>query len=78
MNSEILVPEPESEVKLLPFPKLMICNDNKIIIMFETEDCGMIVNSKETENPVGFYSESWDPRQFREFEGQIIIGNKTK
>lgn len=60
------------EVK--PFPKLMITND-RIIVLFTTLSDGTVIDEAVHCWGIGHYSDSWDMRQFTDFNEPITIQN---
>ena len=61
------------------FPKLMISNDNGIIILATDEDGnylkGTILESNISPNFVGEWSEVWAKDNFYDYPGQVILSN---
>ena len=59
-----------------PFPKLMISKVNKsILVLFTAPTEGTIIQSKNNDKPVGFYSRDFGDSYFEDFEGEITLSN---
>jgi hypothetical protein len=57
------------------FPKLMICDDNEVVL-FRQPMQGVIVYSKSSKNgTVGHFSSSWDMQLFTDYNEPITIQN---
>lgn len=59
-----------------PYPKLMISKLVKTtIVLFTTKTEGIIVQSEDKYNPVGYYWTYPGSRDFEDFEGSITLSN---
>ena len=61
------------------FPKLMISNDEDIVVFFTDSTSGMVVNcdnaSKPTAHSLGYYSPTWEYDQFEDYKGIVKLKN---
>lgn len=59
-----------------PFPKLMISKtNNTTIVLFTSKNEGTILQSIDDHNPVGYHTQSFAYRFFKDFEGEITLSN---
>jgi len=66
--------KPNSNTKLLPYPKLMTDGRGLIVLMSEHE-CGTVVVADEY-HEVGYHIDAWDIRYFHDFEGSVELQNE--
>lgn len=55
------------------FPRLMLHKSEKIIVLFITKDCGVIVHSESTAYRLGYYSDNWNFLEFTQYFGKVIL-----
>lgn len=63
---------PEETKKELPFPKLMIGNNEEIVFFIKPQE-GMVLKNKN--HFLGYYSAIWDMDKFKDFYGSITMSN---
>jgi hypothetical protein len=63
----------------IQYPILMKCTSVEnidLIVLMESHEVGVaIVGSKDY--PVGYFDEEWVQSEFRPFEGELVLSNKT-
>ena len=66
------------EAEVVEFPKLMMSNDSKIIVLFYNSTSGTIVYSNasaiSTHVP-GYVSPDWREDEFKDYEGTLTLQN---
>lgn len=67
---------PEETKKELPFPKLMIAEDGKIVLFF-SDKVGTVIDlgDNNSGDRIGEYSNDWHMNSFQDFYGSIIMSN---
>lgn len=58
-----------------PFPKLMIHANGVTVVLFTTKTEGIIMQSEDKLNPVGYYWTCFGSDAFEDFEGSITLSN---
>lgn len=74
MKSEIIR---NSNTIDLPFPKLMTSDKSKIVVLFSSRQTGIVVSSYSSRYPVGSFSNTWCPSDFKDFPvgKSVVISN---
>ena len=67
-----------NKVEVVEFPKLMMSNESKIIVLFYNSTSGTIVYSNasaiSTHVP-GYVSPDWREDEFKDYEGTLTLQN---
>lgn len=64
----------ENVVETPEYPKLMVSRATGAILLFNEEECGMVINAGSSKvYTTGHYSESWDMSCFKRFEGSVTL-----
>jgi hypothetical protein len=64
--------------KEVEYPSLRISNCGDLIVLFEEEGSGTVVKDErksEYKHSVGFSSNHWAMRTFKDFDGKITLSN---
>lgn len=57
------------------YPCIMESKDSMLILLFEKEREGTVLDERETGYRRGYHAASWDMSSFKPFEGKIILSN---
>jgi hypothetical protein len=66
--------KPNSNAKLLPYPKLM-ADDKGLVVLMNKHQCGTVVAAGEY-HQIDEYLKVWDMDYFHDFEGSIELQNE--
>lgn len=68
----ILINKEEEEIK---YPRLMIAHGDlgAIVVLFNSQYCGVVVYSERKVQPIGYYIEEWVMSGFKPFYGIIQL-----
>lgn len=60
----------------LPFPKYMVNKEKNLLVLFQDETTGTVIDDQR-EQPAGVitFTNSWDPKDFIDVTGKLIMGN---
>tara|TARA_R110000765_G_scaffold292668_1_gene388225 strand:+ start:293 stop:517 length:225 start_codon:yes stop_codon:yes gene_type:complete len=67
-----------NKVEVVEFPKLMMSNDLKIIVLFKDSTSGTIVYSNASDvstHVLGYASLNWCEEEFKDYEGTLTLQN---
>jgi hypothetical protein len=67
-----------SENNNIKYPCLMIftkTDEGSFIVLFNSKDCGMVINSENKVYPIGDYSHSWNMLKFTFYTGNVNLTN---
>lgn len=71
MKSEIQNNEAE-----LPFPKLMICDEKRFVVLMVENKTGVVIYAADTRSwKVGGRCSDWDMSRFKDFNGTVALSN---
>lgn len=54
------------------YPKMMI-NDDRLIVLFANESCGVVVDIGKSPYTLGIHSNGWDINRFKPFHGSVTL-----
>ena len=74
MSVKVTTPQ-QAEQKEKPFPKLMISKLSGNIILFEKQEVGTCIVSKELTIQIGYYSDDWTMLNFTDYNEPITLQN---
>jgi len=58
------------------YPKLMQSKSgSNIVVLFSEPGVGIVVNGKDSLNPIGSFSHGWAMDYFEDFDGSITLSN---
>ena len=64
----------EEVVKVINYPKLMVDEDDMIVLFDEYQE-GFVVRTKSGYN-LCYYSNAWDMQEFTDYNGEITLKNE--
>ena len=64
----------ETGVNKLVYPYLATNDNNTIIIMFSSHNCGTVVHASGA-YPLGYYSVLWNEPAFKPYIGKVTLSN---
>ena len=69
----------DSAVESYPYPKLMITEDKRIVVLFDNHGEGTVLHSSNPEDGwnIGEYNDVWDMSKFVNFNGEILLSNES-
>jgi len=62
--------------KIPKYPYLGVYSiDKDFIVLFNEEDCGVVIFSNNLYHDLGIYRKDWDEEDFEKYEGEITLSN---
>ncbi len=58
-----------------PFPKLMISNQNNIIVLMTGRKSGFVIGNATSQQRLGYYSKIWTSENFSDYTGTVKLSN---
>ncbi len=57
------------------YPLLLEGVETGVVVLFAEDACGTVIHTGLGVDPVGYYRETWNIKEFLEFDGSILLEN---